>query len=256
MPIKSFFARRAARRGLFHRRTKTQLTSRVVISKPVSWQSRLLWGGLIAVVAAVGGAGLFIAGQSSAGYDSFGAARRIAELERENADLRGHNGELSATLNTATTQLSIEKGAHQSMEAQILKLEEERNRLSRDLALFDNLFPSTGDDGQPTIRGFRIEPASAAGSPGAWRYRLLIMRPGKSQDTFVGDIQLQVRYRLDGQDRLAQTPEAGKISEHLEFQRYQRVEGQFQAPAGAKLLGAVARVMENGRPVAESIYRP
>lgn len=256
MPIKSFLARRAARRGVFHRRTKRQLTSQVVIRRPASWQNRLLWGGLIAMVAAAGGAGLFVAGQTSAGYDSFSAARRIADLERRNAELRARSDELTAALSTATTQLNIELGAHKSLEAQILKLEDERDRLNRDLALFDNLFPSNDSGDQPTIRGFRVEPASAAGSTGAWRYRLLIMRPGKARGSFAGELRLQVRYRQGGVDRVAETAATGKVREALEFQRYQRVEGQFQAPAGAKLLGVVARVMENDRLVAESIYRP
>ncbi|MDD4881913.1 MAG: hypothetical protein PHR30_04460 [Gallionellaceae bacterium] len=256
MPIKSFLARRRARRGDLRHKAKTHIASRVVIKKPVSWQRRLLWGGLIAVVAVLAGAGLFVAGQYTAGYDSLSTGRRMATLEQANSGLRTQNEELSTTLKTTTTQLHIEQGARQSMASQIVKLEDERSRLNRDLALFDNLFPSSDSDGQPSIRGFRIEPASAAGNPGSWRYRILIMRPGKARDSFVGDAQLQVRYRLDGHDIVARTPETGNISEHLEFQRYQRVEGHFQAPAGAKLLGATARVMDNGRLVAESIYRP
>lgn len=256
MPIKSFFARHAARRSFFPRMRRSQLPSRMVIRKPLSWQRRALLGALIAGVALVAGGGLFLAGQYSAGYNGPTSSRRIAELERDNADLRARNGELTANLNSATTQLNIELGAHKSMEAQILKLEDERNRLSRDLALFDNLFPNTGADGQATIRGFRVEPASTAGNPAAWRYRLLIMRAGRTRGSFTGEAQLQVRYRIGGQERLADTPASGMITEPLEFERYQRIEGQFQAPTGAKLLGAVARVMENGKLVAESIYRP
>lgn len=255
MPIKSFLARRNARRGVFRHKGKTHIASRVVIRKPVSWQKRLLWGSLIVVGAGLTGIGLFVAGQYSAGYASIDSTLRLRTLQADNARFQARIDELSGQLESTTTQLRIEQGARHSMDSQIVKLEEERNRLARDLALFDNLFPSS-NDGQPTIRGFRIEPVGASGSPGAWRYRLLIMRPGRDQDTFVGDIQLQVRYRLDGHDQVARTPETGKISERVEFTRYQRVEGHFQAPAGAKLLGAVARVVENGKFVAESVYQP
>lgn len=255
MPIKSFLSRRSGRRGGFYRRGKSPLTARVVIRKPVSWGRRLLWGGLALVAAVLAGAGLFIAGQYSAGYASVGSALELRALNEENGQLQDRIAELSDTFASTTTQLHIEQGARKTMEGQMLKLEEERNRLSRDLALFDNLFPS-GGDGLPTIRGFRIEPVGTAGSPGAWRYRLLIMRAGKNQGGFAGDVQVQVRYRLDGHDILARTPESGNISEHVEFDRYQRVEGHFQAPNGAKLLGAIARVVENGRPVAESVYQP
>jgi hypothetical protein len=254
MPIKSLLARRAARRGGLPRKAKTQIAARVVIRKPASWRTRLLWGGLAASATLLLGIGLFAAGQYTAGHDSFGALARIVGLERENADLREHNAELTATLKGVDTQLHIEQGARQALEGQVARLEEERNRLSHDLALFDNLFPSSDTDGRPTIRGFRIEPVGAAGK--AWRYSVLIMRPGQARDSFVGEVQIQVRYRQDGQEVLARTPASGNLSERLEFQRYQRVEGHFQAPEGAKLLGAVARVVDNGRLVAESIYRP
>lgn len=253
MPIKSLLARRTSRRNLAHRKTKTHIASRVVIRKPVSWQKRLLWGALVALAAGLTGVGLFLGGQYSVGYDGIGSLLRIRTLVQENALLRDRTAQLSATLEATTTQLHIEQGARKSMEGQLLKLEEERTRLNRDLALFDNLFPSSGAGSQPTIRGFRIEPA---GGQGAWRYRLLIMRPGQTGDSFVGDVQVQVRYRQDGREVLAATPESGRISERLEFQRYQRVEGHFQAPAGAKLLGAIARVVENGKLVAESVYTP
>lgn len=252
MPIKSFLSRRVGRRGGLHRRGKSSLTARVVIRKPVSLGRRLLWGGLALAAALLTGAGLYVAGQHSAGYASIDSALEARALRQENDRLAARAAGLADHLATTTTQLHIEQGARKTLEGQMLRLEEERNRLSRDLALFDNLFPS-GEDGLPAIRGFRIEPAAG---PGAWRYRLLIMRAGNSRGSFAGEVQVQVRYRVDGRDVLARTPDAGNISERVEFDRYQRIEGRFQAPNGAKLLGAVARVVENGRPVAESVYQP
>lgn len=256
MPIKSFLARRGARRGISRRKGKTHITSRVVIRKPVSWRMRVIWGTLIAIAVGMAGAGLFVTGQYSAGYASIDSAFRLRNLETDNGQLRARAAELSDLLASTTTQLRIEQGARNSMAGQIAKLENERNRLTRDLALFENLFPSNGEDGRPTIRGFQVEPATPSGSPGAWRYRLLIMRPGRTQDTFTGEIQLQVRYRQDGREMLAASQETGKVSDRLQFERYQRIEGHFQLPAGAKLLGATARVVENGRPVAESVFQP
>lgn len=255
MPIKSFFRRRGGLRGGLGPHGRSHITSRLVISKPVSLRKRLLWGGLAALVAALAGAGLFLAGQYSAGFSSLDSALRLRALMEENEGLRKRVVELSDNLASITTQLRIDQGARATLEAQMLKLEEDRNRLSRDLALFENLFPSSGVEGQPTIRGFRIEPASTTGNPGDLRYRLLIMRSART-GSFSGDVQVQVRYRQDGREVLAQTPDTGRVQERIEFDRYQRMEGRFQAPQGAKLLGAVARVMENGRPVAESTFQP
>lgn len=255
MPIKSFLARRSQRRTPFRRKSATAVTSRVVIRKPLSHRARLLWGTLAVAGTLVLGSGLFLAGQYSAGHASLESVLTERAQAAEIAHLRDQLADNERKLAEINTQWRIEQGARTTMETQVRKLDEERNRLSRDLAVFENLFPSAGPAGQPSVRGFRIEPASVGGSDGRWRYRLLIMRSGAA-DRFLGEIQLQVRYRLGGREVLAASPAQGRVNERLEFERYQRIEGEFQAPVGAKVLGATARVMENGRSVAESTTQP
>jgi hypothetical protein len=251
MPIKTILAHRDARRNARRWGSKTQLTSKLVIRKPVSPRTRLLWSGLIGLAIGLLGVGLFVAGQYSVGFDSLGVKLNLRDLKSENETLTQRNAELTSAIDTVSTQLRIEQGARQAMEKQLAQLQDDRERLQRDLALFDNLFPSKGVDGRPDIRVFQIEPDGAD-----WRYRLLIMRPGKGDDNFKGEFQLQVRYRIDGREVAAQSAAEGKLAETLFFQRYQRLEGRFQAPSGAKMLGATARVVENGKSVAESVYRP
>lgn len=217
--------------------------------------ARLLWAGLAVAGTLLLGGGLFVAGQYSAGHASLDSALTQRAQAAEIARLRDRLADSERQFAEINTQWRIDQGARSTLEAQVRKLDEERNRLSRDLAVFENLFPSSGPAGQPSVRGFRIEPASVGGGDGRWRYRLLIMRSGTG-NRFQGEIQLQVRYRMDGREVHAASPAQGRVSERLEFERYQRVEGEFQAPAGAKVLGAIARVMENGRPVAESTTQP
>jgi hypothetical protein len=259
MPIKRFLARAAARRDKskpLRRRSHTTIASHVVIRRPVTWQRRLLLWLVLAVAAGSVGIGLFIFGQWSAGFNSLQSASRIYDLKTESARLKDMNAKLSDAYNVASTQLAIERGARGSLEKQIGKLEEERNQLSRDLALFENLFPASGQDSQPTIRSFRIEPVSSPGAPASWQYRILVMQGGQTQVEFKGMFQLQVRYRQNGQEFTARSIDNGNITEPLAFQRYRRIEGRFQPPAGAVMLGATARVMQNGRPVAESAFHP
>lgn len=215
----------------------------------------LIWSGVVLLVLALAG-GLFFAGRISAGDNYFKNLSKLRELSSEIDRLGKENHHLTEAYNTASTQLEIERGARKALESQIARLEDERNRLNRDLALFDNLFPTDGQSSVPTIRSFRVEPIIASGAPSTWRYRALVMRGGKATDSFSGTFRLQVRYRMNGQEILANTAEAGRTSEPLELQRYRRIEGHFQAPAGATLLGATAQVMQNGKLVAESRFRP
>lgn len=259
MPIKHFLARTAARRDKqrsLRRRGQTAIVPRVIISRPASWRRRLLLGGALVLVAGTTGFGLYIAGQLSAGYDSLHSAGRIRDLAAENARLEASNAKLTGAYNATTTQLDIERGARKTLEIQVHKLEDERSRLNRDLALFDNLFPTAKQNNLPAIRSFRIEQVVASATPATWRYRVLVMRDAQAQGSFAGEFQLQVSYRLNGQEIQAQTPAAGKVSEPLQFQHYRRVEGRFQVPPGAVIVGATTRVVENGRLIAESVFRP
>lgn len=260
MPIKTFLARRgpdpAPRSRLGGRRGRSHLAHPVVIGKPPSWRRRALWTAAGLIVAAGAGFGLYTLGQFSAGYDSFSSRETIGRLEQDNTELRARNEQLAKENDAVGTQLRIEQGARQTLEAQVLRMEEERSRLSEDLALFENLFPTTGKDRTPAIRGFRVESVGTSAAPAAWRYRVLVMRTGQPKDEFSGAFTLQVRYRLNDREVMAGSPDAGNVTSALKFRTYQRIEGRFQAPKGAVLLGATARVEENGAVISESVFRP
>ncbi len=264
MPIKTLFSRRRLvhaigkpeKTRLGRRRSQAHLTSRLVIRKPPSWSRRILLGLGLALLVAAAGYGLYAAGQLSAGHDRFQAGARIDQLRTVNADQRQRVMQLDAALKRATTELMVAQGARQALETQVRRLETELSQVNEDIALFENLFPAMGADEQPAIRGFHIAPIAASGTPTAWRYRVLVIRNGQPKTAFSGEFQLQVRYRLAGREILAQNAATGHIAKPLAFQRYQRLDGQFQAPAGATLLGALARVMENGRSVTEYVYHP
>ncbi len=264
MPIKSFLARRVqaqasnvrppGRRG--RAKLAANMAPRVVIGRPPSWRRRVLWIGVALLLASAGGFGLYIAGQRSAGHDRFEALETIAHLRDENAALKAQHAQISQSLDHASSQLRIELAARQGLEGQVRRMEEERGRLSQDLALFENLFPVNSTDGVPAIRGFRIEPVEIGGPSSAWRYRVLVMRGGQPKDDFRGEFRLSARFRVGNRDIDAVAPENGQVATSLQFRTYQRIEGRFQAPQGAKLLGAKARVEENGKLVSESAFRP
>lgn len=202
-------------------------------------------------------AALFAAGRLSAGDGSLLNLGQVSTLTAQLKQSKSENARLVEAYNNTATQLEIERGARKTLESQVARLEDERDRLNRDLALFDNLFPSGGDQSKlPTIRSFRVEPIIASATPSTWRYRVLVMRGGKTTDTFRGQFRLTVRYKLNGHEIQATSAENGNSTQDLELQRYRRIEGHFQAPTGATLLGATAQVMQNGKPIAESRFRP
>jgi hypothetical protein len=260
MPIKTFLARRGPGQGRKTRpgshRARSHLATPMVIGRPPSWRRRALWATAGTVLAVATGIGLYLAGQLSAGYDSLRTRADLAALREANAELQARSTQLALAHDHAAAQLRIELGARQALEAQVRRMEEERGRLSQDLALFENLFPASGTDDRPAIRGFRIEPLGAAAPPSAWRYRVLVMRGGQPKEEFKGEFRLQVRYRLGNREIAAADPAGGNVSSALQFRTYQRIEGQFQPPRGAVLLGATARVEENGKLVSESAFRP
>jgi hypothetical protein len=253
MAFKRFSARADKTRP---RRLRHPVAAPVVIRHSVSARRRVLTWTLMAMLALALGLALFIAGRISAGDKRLLGNLQGDGLAGQIGQMKSDNARLTEAYNKAATQLEIERGARKTLEAQVGRLEDERDRLNRDLALFDNLFPTDGQSSLPTIRSFRIEPVMSSGTPSTWRYRALVMRGGKSTDNFKGQFRLQVRYRLDGQEVQATSEANGRSSQTIELQRYRRIEGHFQSPAGATLLGATAQVMQNGRPVAESRFKP
>lgn len=253
MPFKPFSARSDKTRP---RRLRHPVASPVVIRHTVSARRRMLAWTLTALLVLAAGLALFIAGRISAGDNRMLGKLRGDDLAGQIGQLKSENTRLTEAYNKAATQLAIERGARKTLEAQVGRLEDERDRLNRDLALFDNLFPTDGQSSLPTIRSFRIEPVMSSGTPSTWRYRALVMRGGKSADSFKGQFRLQVRYRLDGREIQADSEQNGRSSQDIELQRYRRIEGHFQSPPGATLLGATAQVMQNGKPVAESRFKP
>ena len=215
-----------------------------------------VWGVLAAVAFCVAGVGLYLAGQMSAGYDGILSSTHIHELKTENARLQEQYDQLRTEYDSVSTRLGIQRGESKAMAAQIHKLEDQRARLRQDLALFDNLFPEGKHDNVPSIRSIRIDPMIAGSNPSAWPYRALVMRGAQARGVFSGDFRLQVRYRIQGRETLARTPRTGDVTLPLRFIHYRRIEGTFQSPPGAVMLGAVAQVVENGTLVAESVFNP
>ena len=145
--------------------------------------------------------------------------------------------------------MRIERSARQQLAAQVKALEIENGKLKDDLAFFESLLPTDKTAGGVSIRRLAADVAG----PNQLRYRLVVMRGGKSEQEFTGSLQVAVTVLQNGKSAIMFFPEAGIRDPadtekfHLSFKRYQRVDGLLTLPDGAVMKSMQVRVLEKGQ---------
>lgn len=176
--------------------------------------------------------------------------RHIAELEQELARVQG-------IADAGESRVQIERAAQQQLIEQVKRLETENGRLKDDLAVFENLAQadrsssgksSANSGSKPEIKRLRVE--SQSGDTPTYRYRMLLTLAGAHPErVFTGELQLVLTYIHNAQRHSLTLPDAkqqGKQPYVIQFKYFQRVEGEFDLPAGARLLKLEARVLRQG----------
>lgn len=161
---------------------------------------------------------------------------------------------LRAQLDTADGEIAVERAARQELEAQLRASQEELGRVRDRLAFFEQLLPP-GPEGAVDIRGAEVQRDGQG-----LKYRVLLMRSGRSEAPFVGTLRFQASGVLKGDvvsvdlapmQVKTDTPEGsgtpdtspgkpkaapdaaaagGALS--LQFDQYQRSEGVLELPEG------------------------
>jgi hypothetical protein len=118
------------------------------------------------------------------------------------------------------------------------------------LAFFEGLMPSpAGEDESVRIEHLRIE---SDASPGEYRYRMLIINSGRGEKKgFKGELQFIVKVTQQGKNSVLTIPSEApadlKMSQYrFESRYFRRLEGVFSVPSGAVVVGAEARVLQDG----------
>jgi hypothetical protein len=219
---------------------------RMTIRTRMPWYWRLAF---TVVVVAVGGAGALWAydlGRSLAGINPGATRQQVADLKDELEKLRIERDQYSTTVNSAESQLNIEKSAQKQLVTQVKTLEAENTKLTEDLAFFESLLPADTGPLGVSIRRVKAEVVA----PNQLRYRLLIMQGGKGTKDFAGNLQLVVTVIRDGKSAMMVFPD-GKTNEEdkfkLGFKHYQRMEGVLTLPDGVTIKAVQARVLQNGQ---------
>ena len=151
-------------------------------------------------------------------------------------------------------RLKVEHSAQEQVRVQVKMLEDENSRLKGDLAFFESLLPMPADAKGVVIRSFRVQPDA---EPNSLRYRLLVQQSGRPERDFVGEVSLTINLQEGGRPVVLQLPDPALPSAgpaRLSFRHYQRLEGSFTVPAGAKVRSVLVRIRNGGETRAQQTF--
>jgi hypothetical protein len=234
--------------------TLRRLRGRFGISAPkvsvrthIPWYWRALTAiGVLSISFAFAG-WVYDAGRKFAGFDSQETAQEMTTLRNRIAELEQEASKLRALASASDSTLQIERTAQEQLSRQVKVLEVENGRLKEDLAFFESLAAAEGKEAGFTINQLRVE---QNGVPGQFRYRLLAAAQGGKRDRdFRGSVQLVISLQQGDKGAMmilpAQNdPAKGKFD--INFRHFQRVDGMFQVPGGARVLSVEARLIQGG----------
>lgn len=227
------------------RRRMSVSSPRMAIKSQLPWPMRLL---LVVVIGMAGALAMwgYDAGLSLPRVHPENSREQIARYKEQVERLTAERDQFSTTVNSAESQLNIERSAQKQLAAQVRTLESENTRLKEDLAFFESLLPNATGPLGVSIRRLKVDQIA----PNQLRYRLLVMQGGRGDHDFIGNLQLVVTVLKDGKSAMMTFPdgnpnEQGKYK--LSFKHYQRVEGVLTLPEGAVTKLVQARVLEKGQ---------
>ena len=221
---------------------------RVAVRTHVPWY---WWGfsalAIVAVTVAVAG-WMYDAGRRFAGFDRSATEQarvalqtRTVELEKELARLRG-------LADAGESRLQIELVAQQQLVRQVKGLEDENARLKDDLAVFESLAQTEGQNGSLSINRLRVE--QEAGGANQYRYRMLLALPGGGKEReFKGSLQLALSLQQEGQGAMMLLPlaaDANSPQYRIAFKHFLRVDGTFTIPVGTRIKSVEVRLLQDG----------
>ena len=186
-------------------------------------------------------------GQLFSGFNHREIEARVATLEADNATLRTE----ATVLRTRNSQLESEgamaRGAQDAIAKQAADLSAATAQLKEQTAFLQKLLADTNQQPGTSMPRLAVERQS----DDVWRYSLLIVRGGNPREEFAGRLVLQATLQTaEGGDTSTLTlpddqPDTAPVLK-LAFRYYQRVEGTFRVPPGARVTALEARAFENG----------
>jgi len=220
---------------------------KVAVRTHISWYWRAMATVAVLSISFALAGWIYDAGRKIAGFDRQESEQELTALRDRLVELEKEAAKLRAMASAGESHVQIERTTQQQLARQAKSLEMENSRLKEDLAFFENLAAAEGKEPGFTINRLQVEPN---GNPGQYRYRLLAAAQGGKKDReFKGSVQLMVGLHQDGKSAMMLLPEPGDSARHrfnISFKHFQRVDGTFQVPTGARITSVEARLIQDG----------
>jgi len=199
---------------------------------------------LVVIVLGVGGWSLYELGLRHGGYHARQARATEAHLRIDVSDLREQVSKLADRNTLLERAERIEREAREDLRGVIEKREQRISHLKEELAFYRNLVSPS--DMEPGLHVRRLEVAPVAGSPGVFRYELVLTQINGSDRYCSGHIDFTLvgrrsRDRVEvGLDELAVSEESPET--FFRFKYFQTLTGQIRVPDGVEPARLLLRV--------------
>lgn len=166
-------------------------------------------------------------------------AKQLAAAELELARVSAERDELAEKL----------KAAQQAAVPAPAAPDAELAKLNADLALLEKALPPAAPGSGLDIIGMQARMAS----PKLLHYTVLLQYGAKKKgpSAFNGRLKLAVAVIQDGKKAVLEYPQEGAERYDLKVDRYQRVDGTLEVPAGAKVVAVKVSLSEKGKVVVD-----
>jgi uncharacterized protein DUF6776 len=223
---------------------------RMAVRTRLPWWGRgLVLAGTVAVIVGMWWWG-FDFGQILGGFNRKEIEGRLVTLESDATKLRIEASELRSRNSALESELGMTRGAQEALTKQASELSGENAQIKEELAFLQKLVSDSSKTVGLQIQRIAVEPDG----DDMWRYSLLIVRGGSPKEEFSGNVVVQAtvvapsdgtsppRTILLPEDEPATAPALA-----LKFKYYQRVEGRFRVPPGARVTAVAVRCFETGQ---------
>lgn len=147
-----------------------------------------------------------------------------------------------ADLELVRSERDLERGRAEAMAAELQASQELVINLRDDLNFFETLLPAGDRRAAAGIRAAEFTQQAQTLS-----YRILVMRVGRTNAEFQGEVRIELRGTLRGRAHTLEPPP----SLPLQFAQYQRLEGELALPEGFEPSRATLRLRQGNRVIGQ-----
>ena len=207
----------------------------------------LLW--VLATVVMIGaGFGLYVAGQSRAGFNRIQAVRQLAALRDELSEQEANNHALRAKIAMLDTAAKIDSEAYRRVEAALVDLQTKILDQQEDIAFYRGIV-SPDDTAGLRIQNFSL---SRAIGPQTFNMQLVLAQAFRSGRQVAGHVELSVdgmrqgeAVRLGLRDLLADEAPPSRLN--FSFRYFQDLTVELVLPRGFAPQRVIVRITPEGK---------